>query len=97
MDVRSPAEWVAVAADADPGAPALAFADGMVTYVQLADQIRRRSASLRREWSDGPDGRGSIIPTPVRLDMPSIVELLALQSLGFVPAPFVEPAGAEYR
>lgn len=90
MDYRSPADWVDRRADSDPDAPALAFADGVVTYWQLADQVRRRVGSLEAVRSSDGRAGGELTEVPVRLDLPSIVELLAHQVVGLVPHPSMD-------
>jgi o-succinylbenzoate---CoA ligase len=97
MDLLTPADWVESAAEQRPDAPALVFGDGVVTYGQLTHQVRMRTGTLR---SDGMDGAGAttLIGVPVRLDLPSIVEILALPSVGLTPMPYTRgletPAGA---
>ena len=87
----SPADWVDAAAIDTPDQPALVFPDGVVTYDQLRSLIRSRVASVR-----GHVLPGEVVPTPVRLDLPSVVELLALPSVGAVPLPITaEPPPIE--
>ena len=83
----SPADWVDAWAIDRPAEPALVFGDGVVTYEALRTLIGSRVATLR-----GVVTIGEVVPTPVRLDLPSIVELLALPTIGAVPLPFVAEA-----
>ncbi len=80
----SPADLVDASAIDRPEEPALVFSDGVVTYETLRTLVGSRVATLR-----GVVTTGEVVPTPVRLDLPSIVELLALPTVGAVPLPFV--------
>lgn len=79
----TPADWVDAAAIVDPDRPALVMADGVVTYGQLRDLIHARVASVTADI-----GTGDVVPVPVRPDLPSIVELLALPAAAVVPLPY---------
>jgi O-succinylbenzoic acid--CoA ligase len=81
----SPADLVDASAIDRPDEPALVFGDGVVTYETLRTLVGSRVATLR-----GVVTTGEVVPTPVRLDLPSIVELLALPTVGAVPMPFIE-------
>jgi acyl-CoA synthetase (AMP-forming)/AMP-acid ligase II len=67
-----------------PDRPALVFEDGVVSYHQLRELVNARAASLAGEYSPN-----DVVPTPVRLDLPSIVEIIALPTGGIVPLPHV--------
>jgi O-succinylbenzoic acid--CoA ligase len=82
--VVSPADWVDASAIDRRHEPALVFGDGVVTYEALRALVGSRVATLR-----GVVSTGEVVPTPVRLDLPSIVEVLALPTVGAVPLPFV--------
>jgi O-succinylbenzoic acid--CoA ligase len=84
MDVVTPVDWIDAHATVDYDRPALLFADGSVTYGQLRDEVHRRTTSLRGEAAER-----HVIPVPVELDLPSIVEVLALQNVGACPLPYV--------
>lgn len=90
MDARTPADWVDAAADRDPDAPALAFADGVVTYVQLADQVAQRARSLHGRSADASGSDRSTVTVPAALDLPTIVDLLAHPVAGLVPVPYAD-------
>lgn len=85
MAHSSPVDWIETHAETDGGRPALAFAEGFVTFRQLLDEIARRRASLVGECT-----AGEVVPVAMRQDLPSIVELLALQSLGACPYPYLD-------
>jgi O-succinylbenzoic acid--CoA ligase len=87
MDVVTPVDWIEVHATVDYDRPALIFDDGTVTYGQLLDQVQLRSASLRKEVAIG-----GVVPVMVGLDLPSVVEILALQALRACPLPHVAAA-----
>lgn len=84
MDVRTPAGWLEHHAEATPDAVALVFADGSVSFGQLMDQVHRRAPGLRSGVAVG-----DVVPVPVRLDLASIVEILAHHAVGAVPLPYV--------
>jgi acyl-coenzyme A synthetase/AMP-(fatty) acid ligase len=84
MDVRTPAGWLEHHAEATPDAVALVFADGTVTFGQLMDQVHRRAPGLRSIVAIA-----DVVPVPVRLDLASIVEILAHHEVGAVPLPYV--------
>lgn len=84
MDVVTPVDWIEGHAAVDYDRPALIFDDGRVTYGQLVDQVHSRTTSLRSEVV-----LGGVVPVVVGLDLPSIVEMLALQALGACPLPYV--------
>jgi len=54
-----------------------------VSYAELAAQVHTRVRSLRAEVTDGV-----VVPVPMRLDLPSIVEMLAVMKAGGVVAPY---------
>jgi o-succinylbenzoate---CoA ligase len=85
MDARTPADWLDLHAGGTPHAAALLFSDGVVTYRDLAVQVHRRSLDLRAQV-----GVGEVVPVRVRLDLPSIVELLAHANVGAVPLPHAD-------
>jgi O-succinylbenzoic acid--CoA ligase len=86
-------DWVDAAATDAPGRPALILEDGVVTYHQLRELIGARVGTLAGEYASG-----EVVPTPVRLDLPSVVEMLALPIGGFVPLPYVaEPTRPSVR
>lgn len=88
-DAATPADWVDAAAIRAADDPALVLDDGIVTYGQLRDLVHARMTSV-----PAPTTPGELLPTPVRLDLPSIVELLALPAAGMVPVPYaLEPPG----
>ena len=77
-------DWLDAAAMDAPDRPALVFEDGVVSYHQLRELVNARAASLAGEYSPN-----DVVPTPVRLDLPSIVEIIALPTGGIVPLPHV--------
>ena len=86
----SPFGWVVEHAETDGGAPALIFSDGVVTYSQLVEAVSRRVQVLRSDdslRSGSAAGGGGLVPVPVRLDLASVVEILAHHDAGFVPVP----------
>jgi O-succinylbenzoic acid--CoA ligase len=62
---------------------ALVTGDGVVTYADLDNQVILRSRSLARQVSTG-----AIVPVPVRIDVATVVEILALMRTGAVAAPY---------
>lgn len=87
MDVDTPGDWVAAAAAERRDAPALEFPDGVVTYHQLADQVHQRAQTLWSEWL----GERAVVGVAARLDLPSIVDILAHQTVGLIPIPYTHP------
>jgi O-succinylbenzoic acid--CoA ligase len=71
------------AADRHPHDPALILAEGPVAYAELAAQVHSRMRSLQAVVTDGV-----VVPVPVRLDLASIVEMLAVMKAGGVVAPY---------
>ncbi len=80
--MRSPFDWIDRWAGEAPDRVALWLADGSVTYGQLRDLVHARTRSANGEFDEG-----EVVPTLVRLDLASIVEVFALSSLGVVPLP----------
>lgn len=80
--MRNPSDWIDRWADEAPERTALWLGDGSVTYGQLRDLIHARTRSAHGEFDDG-----EVVPTLVRLDLASIVEVFAISSLGAVPLP----------
>ncbi|HSJ70798.1 MAG TPA: AMP-binding protein [Acidimicrobiia bacterium] len=80
--MRNPSDWIDRWADEAPEQIALWLGDGSVTYGQLRDLIHSRARSASSEFDDG-----EVVPTLVRLDLASIVEVFAISSLGAVPLP----------
>ncbi len=85
MDTDTPFAWLQEAAESEPDAPALILADGIVSYSDLEYQVRARSRSLAHDVSPG-----SIVPAPMRLDLPSIVEMVALMRSHAVVLPYLD-------
>ncbi|MCL1597567.1 MAG: AMP-binding protein, partial [Actinomycetia bacterium] len=83
MNTDTPQSWLERGAQSDPHAAALVMADGAVSYGDLAAQVHQRVRSLRHEVDTGV-----LVPVPVRLDMPSIVEMLAVMKIGGVVVPY---------
>jgi len=83
MDTDTPYDWLEDAARRHPDEPALILSGGIVSYSALCDQVHVRSRSLAREVS-----QASIVPVPMRLDLPSIVEMLALMKQRAVMVPY---------
>jgi acyl-CoA synthetase (AMP-forming)/AMP-acid ligase II len=80
--MHSPSDWIARWADEAPERIALWLGDGSLTYGEFRDLIHARTRSAIGEFDDG-----EVVPTLVRLDLASIVEVFALSSLGAVPIP----------
>ena len=57
--------------------------DGVVSYGDLTAQVHQRAGSLRHEVD-----AGSLVPVAVRLDMVSVVEILAVMKIGGVVVPY---------
>jgi O-succinylbenzoic acid--CoA ligase len=85
MDVVTPLDWIEGHASADYHRPALEFSDGVVSYGQLLDQVHSRTSSLR-----GDVVQHHVVPVIVGLDLPSIVEVVAVMGLGACPLPQLE-------
>ncbi len=83
MEHDTPHGWLARAAERDPDAPALLLSDGVVSYADLDHQVTLRSGSLAGEVSTG-----EIVAVPVRLDLSSVVEILAVMRAGAVVFPY---------
>ena len=77
----TPFDWVVQSAADSPDGPALVFADGIVSYGQLVDEVGRRVASIDAE-------PGRIVAVRVRHDLASVVDMLAHHAVGAVPAPY---------
>ncbi|GMR01919.1 MAG: o-succinylbenzoate--CoA ligase [Acidimicrobiia bacterium] len=85
MDTDTPYVWLEKAAEREPDAPALILADRVVSYSDLEYQVRARTRSLAHVVSPG-----SIVPAPMRLDLPSIVEMVAVMRSGAVVLPYAD-------
>jgi O-succinylbenzoic acid--CoA ligase len=83
MQHDTPHGWLSRAAQRSPGALALVTGDGVVTYADLDSKVILRSRSLARQVRTG-----AIVPVPVRIDVASVVEILALMRTGAVAAPY---------
>lgn len=83
MASDTPYEWLERFAESTPGAPALYLDAGVVTYAELHAHVVSRAKALRRVVSGG-----AIEPVVVRLDLASIVEILAIMHAGAVPLPY---------
>lgn len=87
MAPLTPVTWVEERASETPDAPALAFVDGEVSYVQLASMVARRVPTVELR-------PGSVTPVVVRHDLASIVEVLAVMAAGGCAMPETEPVHA---
>lgn len=85
MDTDTPYVWLEEAAEREPDAPALILTDGVVSYSDLESQVRARARSLAHEVSPG-----SIVPARMRLDLPSIIEMVAVMRSGAVMLPYAD-------
>ena len=83
MEHDTPQGWLSRAADRVPAAPALIVDDGVVSYADLDHQVTLRAGSLAREVR-----RGEVVAVPVHIDLPSVVEILAVLRRGAIAAPY---------
>ena len=83
MEHDTPHGWLSVAAELDPEAPAIVMRDLVISYADLDHQVTVRASSLVREVRVG-----EIVAVPVRIDVVSVVEILALMRAGAVVAPY---------
>ncbi|MCL1593177.1 MAG: acyl--CoA ligase [Actinomycetia bacterium] len=79
----TPYGWLEATAESSPDAPALFFPAGVVSYRELHTQVMARVRSLRSEIVEG-----SIVPAVMQLDLPSIIEMLAIMRCGGVLLPY---------
>jgi O-succinylbenzoic acid--CoA ligase len=83
MQHDTPHGWLSRAAERRPGTAAIVTDESVITYADLDRQVMFRARSLASEVRTG-----SIVPVPVRLDVASVVEILALMRTGAVAAPY---------
>jgi len=83
MASDTPYGWLESFAESEPGAPALFFDAGVITYGELHKQVVSRAKALRRIVAEG-----AIEPVAMRHDIVSIVEMLAIMRAGAVPLPY---------
>lgn len=79
-----PHEWVKIHAGEDPEAPAVTFAEGSISYSELD---RRVDAVVQTLLDEGVRS-GDVVPLAATLTLETVVALVAVPSLGAVPAPF---------
>ncbi len=89
-DLDRPASWLSDAAAADPGSPALALEDGIVTYGAL-DRLAARSAAALRRRGAGAGSRIGVILGEATVE--SIAALWGVWRLGASAVP-LDPAGS---
>jgi O-succinylbenzoic acid--CoA ligase len=85
MEVQTPLGWLRDMAAHDPDRVCLVLADGDVSYADMWRLIGARTSLIRGEVQPR-----SVIPVPVRSDLSSVVELLAVSLAGAVPLPYGE-------
>jgi len=85
MASDTPYGWLESFAESEPGAPALYFDAGVITYRELHKQVVSRTKALRRTMDEG-----AIEPVAMRHDVVSIVEMLAIMRAGAVPLPYLD-------
>ena len=82
MEPNNPLGWLNRWASEDPDRTALATSGGEVSYHQLHDMVQMRASVLRSIVT-----AGFVEPIPVRVDLASVVEVLATAMAGAVPMP----------
>lgn len=87
-DLDRPATWLSAVAATDPGSPALAFADRIVTYGALDGLAARAAAALRKRGAGAGSRIGVVIGEPT---VESIATLWGAWRLGAAAMP-LDPA-----
>lgn len=84
MRSETPVTWLNATAESDPDRALVATIDAVFGYGEVAEMVRARERSIPADY-----GPGRLVPVATSLDVPSVVELLAVQAAGRVPMPYV--------
>jgi O-succinylbenzoic acid--CoA ligase len=84
MTVDTPYHWLSVVAADHPHRPCLVDDAGAVTYREVLDSVDSRADVVRQRLESW-----DIVPIPARIDIGSIIEILAVQRAGGVPFPYI--------
>ncbi len=85
MTHEIPVRWLETWAETDPDRIALVTPEGEVTYKTLADLVHGRTELIASGLT-----RGDVVPIRSRLDLSTVVTLLATSAVGGVPMPYVD-------
>lgn len=85
MEFETPLGWLNDTANHDPDRVCLVLVDGEVSYGDLWRLVGVRASMIRSEVPSA-----SIVAVPVRNDMSSVVEILAVSLAGAVPLPYTD-------
>jgi O-succinylbenzoic acid--CoA ligase len=84
MTADTPYDWLSRVAADHPECPCLADGVEELTYGEVLERVDARATEMRNlihEWE--------IVPVPVRIDVDSVIEILAVQRAAGVPLPHV--------
>lgn len=84
MTTDTPYHWLARVAADDPDRLCLAGATTELTYGDVLDRVQAAAKVLRADIA-----AWEIVPTPVAIDVDSVIDILAVQHAGGVPLPYV--------
>jgi O-succinylbenzoic acid--CoA ligase len=84
MTADTPYHWLSVVATDHPHRPCLVDDGGVVTYSEVLDSVDSRADVFRPRVASW-----EIVPIPARIDVGSIIEILAVQRAGGVPFPYI--------
>jgi O-succinylbenzoic acid--CoA ligase len=84
MTADTPYHWLAGVAADDPDRLCLVDDTTELTYGEVLERVQVRAKAMRGDIS-----AWEIVPTPVAIDIDSVIDILAIQHTGDVPLPYV--------